>query len=267
MTSRREITSSKAPTATETPASLTLTSASFIAVQTEDIDQLVSLKDKVKVFHPVDFTVPEILAIMPSDFTMMTVKGRGMIVGVSASSILREFMAQLISARRTGNPVPLIYCGVLAVAVAYTVSREWVGEYDAIPAPHLFSPFEIVGRKAIAANGTSDSIDWVGKSNMNAAALRVLGSMIVESGGGSAFLSNLKKEAGTMFEPPTGTKARDIIMKEAAKDVSEADKEALAIFKKFTAKYAMVVGSAFGAGSVDVKSYELVAATLGVVII
>lgn len=208
-------------------------------------------------------TVNEIISALPKEITDLGGKGRGLILGVNASMMLRSFLIHLILARQQGNPAPLVYCGVLAVAVAYTVSREWVEEYGELPSPHMFSPYEVDNRKVILGSAHAGVSKWIEDSSMNASALRIFGSMVIEAGASDGFCKMIKEEAGTIFNPPKGEKPRDLIMNEAAKEVSESDREALTVFKGIAAKYASVVGAIFGAGSLDVKTFQDVASAMG----
>lgn len=260
-------TTSSAAVAPMAPVDADTNAFSLVAVKEDDIEEAVSVGTMVAVYNPVALSETALLSLLPAEVSQVGVKGRGMINGVNPTMMFKAFLVSLLAARRAANPVPLIYCGVLAVAIAYTVSREWVDEYSEIPPPHMFSGFEIAGRKKRVANASEGSDDWVEGSNMNAASLRVFGSMIVEAGIGSTFLKQLKTEAGSIFTPPTGDKARDKIMKAAAAEISEADKMALAEFKKHAATYCNLVGAVFGGGSLDVKTYTDVAESMGVVYI
>lgn len=156
---------------------------------------------------------------------------------------------------------------MLAVAIAYSVSREWVAEYGAIPSPHMFTPFEIEGRTKVKAVDDKKAVEWVAGSNMNASALRIFGSMIVEAGKDGPFLKHVKATAGTIFNPPAGATERDELMKEANKAIGDADKAALAIFTSGFVKYARLVGAVFGGGQVDFVSYLEAANAVGEVVI
>lgn len=208
-------------------------------------------------------TVDELVGMMPETIVSMGSKGRGMILGVSPVLVIKEFLIHVVAARMQGNPAPLVYCGVLAVALAYTVSRDWVEEYADIPSPHMFTAFEIDGRTMVKQTETSAAVEWVANSKMNAAALRVFGSMIVEAGQGSSFLKHVKETAGTIFNPLEGTKERDLIMKEASKSISATDRIALEKFVGAFGKYAQVVGALFGGGDVEFISYLEVAQQIG----
>lgn len=212
-------------------------------------------------------SVKDLVGMMPFEIVEAGTKGRGMILGVNTVMVLKSFCTYLVASRIEGNPAPLVYCGVIAVAVAYTVSRDWVEEYAEIPSPHMFTSFEIANRKAIKATADKLAIDWVVRSNMNAAALRIFGSMIVEAGQASSFLKHVKDTAGTIYNPIEGTKERDVIMKEASANVSSTDQEALAGFKRLFAKYAEVVGTLFGGGEADFVPYLKAAEALAEVTI
>jgi hypothetical protein len=249
------------------PVDADKTNFALEVVEQDDIEELVENRAVVKVYNSVTITEADMISLLPAEIGTMGVKGRGMIQGVNAAMVMKSFLTSLIAARRAANPIPLIYCGVLAVAIAYTVSREWVAEYEEIPSPHMFTEFEIQGRKKKIGNSGGAADDWVEDHDMNAAALRVFGSMVVEAGASSSFLKQLKTEAGSIFTPPTGEKARDKIMKVAAAEVGPADREALDEFKKHAGAYASLVGAVFGGGALDIKAYVEVADMLGVVYI
>lgn len=239
----------------------------LVKVPTKAADDVISGRVVATASTQAPIPVEALVAMLPQEIMEMGSKGRGMILGVNTVLVLKAFALHLAAARIEGNPAPLVYCGVLSVAIAYTVSRDWVEEYGAIPSPHMFSSFEIEGRAKVKATETSAAVDWVANSNMNAAALRVFGSMIVEAGQGSSFLKYVKETAGTIYNPPTGEKARDVIMKEANKSVSEADRQALAKFVEVFQKYAVVVGTLFGGGDTEYISYVEAASALGEVTI
>lgn len=233
----------------------------------EELEQHIAGEEVIVPAVVPSFSVNELVRALPLEITELGGKGRGLILGVNASMMLRSFLIHLILAREQGNPAPLLYCGVLAVAVAYTVSREWVEEYDNLPGPHMFSQYEVDNRKVILGSAHANVSKWIEDSSMNASALRIFGSMIIEAGSSDGFCKMIKEEAGTIFNPPSGEKPRDVIMKEAAKEVSDSDREALSVFKEIAAKYAAVVGAIFGAGTLEVKTYVDIAKKLGEVVI
>jgi len=239
----------------------------LVAVNVGNVPELIANETAIVAASSESLSVEQLASKMPESLQEMGTKGRGLIIGVSAVRVAKEFSIMMIGARRSGNPTPLVYAGVLSVAVAYTVSSQWVAEYGNLPGPHMFTPFEITGRTEIAAGNGRKAVTWVTGTGMNAAALRIFGSMIVEAGGNSAFLKQLKADAGTIFHPIEGATERDTLMKEANKSISKADRDVLAIFKDKFSRYAEVVGAMFGGSSGDVLTYLDAADKLGEVYI
>jgi hypothetical protein len=179
-----------------------------------------------------------------------------LLLGTSISDVAAAGLTALAVGRLSHNPNSLIGCMVLAVYVAYTVSREWIREYSALVAPHMFQQFEILGRVASAPVNGLVKDGWVSTTGMNSTALHLLGHLIVESAAGDNVLSKLKAKKGTVFSPPPAEVETEqaVIMRAYNKGLTLEDRSSLLKFQQEFVRLIPIVSALFGAGGANVEA-------------
>lgn len=185
--------------------------------------------------------------------TSLASRYRTKILGVDYSAVVAAFLAALAVARVESNPQDLIYDLVIGVAGAYTISRDLVKDYKAKGATSMLTQFEISDRKRAEDPTVGKKNAWVEDSNMNSSAIHLLGHLVVETAPRGGFLATVKSTKGTPFSPVAGGKELEKLIMEASKQLTEADKTALAAFSEECKILVSVVDALFGKAGASVE--------------
>jgi hypothetical protein len=190
---------------------------------------------------------------------VMASENRRQLLGTQFPDVSAAMLTSLVSARVTANPQGLVAAMVLSVYVAFTISRDWTGEYAGLAKPHPFVTFELDGRTATQvkqADGTVKVVDgWVTTSVMNSTALHLAGHMIIDAAPSGGVFARVKEIRGTIFNPPSGAVDTEQakLMRAANKTLTMQDRAARDAFASEFAKLLPIVDALFGAAGANVE--------------
>lgn len=196
---------------------------------------------------------------LPGDIVDMSNKYRTKILGVDYSAVATALLTLLALSRKSGNYTDLFLDLTLSVATAYTVSRDTSDDYRKLGRASAFKEFEIQGRTRSTDPTVASKNAWTASSGMNASALRLAGHLIVESAPSGGFLNQIKEVKGTPFSPVKGGKELEELMRKASEELSDADRQALASFKKEFSRMLKVMDKVWGAAGASAQAAEAAA--------
>lgn len=192
----------------------------------------------------------------------IALKYRTKIMGVDFPAVAASLLASLAVARANRYYKDLFTDLTIAVAAAYTVSRDVQVDYNRIGEHSAFKEFEINGRTRDADPNVASRNAWIVSSAMNATALRLAGHLIVESAPPAGFLASIKNQKGTAFSPKDGGKELEKITRELAATLSQSDHDALESFRNEFRRAILVLDTMFGAAGASTEAAEAAAAHL-----
>lgn len=193
---------------------------------------------------------------LPAEIADMSNNFRTKILGVDYAVVSTALLVSLALGRKTGNYTALFLDLTLAVATAYTVSRDTSDFYRKLGDASAFKDFEIQGRTRPNDPALASKNAWIASSNMNASALRLAGHLIVESAPRGGFLFQVKETKGTPFSPVKGGKELEELMRKASEELTDADKSALQSFKAEFGKVLRVMDRIWGAAGASAEAAE-----------
>lgn len=199
---------------------------------------------------------------LPAEVAGMSAKYRTKIIGVDYSAIATALLTLLAISRKKGNYTDLFLDLNLAVATAYTVSRDTSDDYRKLGQASAFKEFEISGRTRSEDAKIAAKSAWTVSSNMNASALRLAGHLVVECAPNGGFLAQIKTSKGTPFSPVQGGKDLEALMRESSKQLNESDKVALESFRREFKRVLMVMDKVWGEGGASTEAAESAAASI-----
>jgi hypothetical protein len=193
------------------------------------------------------------LRLLDSTKQMASANTRSLL-GTSLNDVCVSMANALVLARHSQNPQSLVQVMVLCVYVAYTVSRNWTGEYTQLLKPHMLQDYEIDSREASKPTTGVAKDNWVTTSKMNATAMHLVGHMVVAMAPERTVLAKLRAMKGTILNPPKDsvkTEQADI-MRAANAALTDIDKDAAAKIVSEFAKIITVVSALFGSAGANI---------------
>lgn len=241
----------------------TLTEAQVKAVKQEIESGAVKTDDVHKAPEVPAAMVPDFVKDrLPADAITIGTKYRTKILGVDYSAVATALLTLLTASRKAGNYSTLFKDLNLAIATAYTVSRDTSNDYRMLDSASAFREFEISGRTRSDDPATASKNAWVMSSNMNATALRLAGHLAVECAPKGGFLAQIKETKGTPFSPVQGGKELEELMREASKELTDGDHSALKSFSNEFERVLKVLDKIWGQAGASAEAAEKAAAAV-----
>lgn len=190
---------------------------------------------------------------VPNELRLLAAAKRRYLFGVSFSEVAAAAMIQIAAARHLQAPNPLLRDMVFSVFVAYTVSRDWVIEYNNLHSSSILRQFEIDGRQVDRSDPMFAKNGWVNQSRMNSTAVHAFGYLVVEAAPDGGTLHLLKTTKGTPFTDHVLQTPQGKLITEWANAIDDADRHALDLFKPQFRILASVVDAILGEVGVNVE--------------
>lgn len=191
--------------------------------------------------------------------TQMVVDHKAKLMGVTMSMIESDLVVSLIAAKASGTIGPILTDCVFSIFVAYGLSSEYAATFKSLPQASLLLKYNVDNRKEIkiaaGKEGEDRKITWVTSSSMNASAVRLLGSLAVElaSRSGDNFLTSLKANKGTVFEPVKNETEFSKLQQESARGINPGDRTQLGVMHEVAKTLWAALASVFGKGGVSLE--------------
>lgn len=201
-----------------------------------------------------------VVASMPDVTKGMFASKMNLFYGTSVSTVVAVFLRALFKARVAQAPSQLLIDLVFSTFVSQTISREWATIYNSLGGSSILRTFEISGQRT--ADGQKSA--WVTSCKMNSTAVHALGQCVMESASPTSSLGKKAALDGTVFSPKAGPSEYHKLTNEGAKLITDADRAALAHFKKHGATLVKAVEVIMESGSSAVEEIAAKVALLSV---